>query len=234
MTTVSRLAVVIPACNEEDLLDRCLTAVAVAQQRACAADPNLIACTVVVLDACRDATAAVAARHREVLVVQTDARSVGIARRTGVEFALDKLGGDPGSCWIAGTDADSVPPPHWLLQHVAHARQGADLVLGTVLPDRSEMPPDVFTEWLRRHPQRDGHPYVHGANLGVRADVYLRAGGFAPVTEHEDVLLARAVRAAGAQVVSTASCPVVTSARLAGRTPGGFAGYLSALVPGRS
>ena len=32
--------------------------------------------------------------------------------------------------------------------------------------------------WLSRHHLRDGHPHVHGANFGIRADTYLSLGGW--------------------------------------------------------
>jgi hypothetical protein len=59
--------------------------------------------------------------------------------------------------------------------------------------------------------------------------MYRRAGGFPSNAEHEDVLLARRIRSLGGRVVSAAGHPVLTSARLDGRTPGGVAGYLRSL-----
>lgn len=65
---------------------------------------------------------------------------------------------------------------------------------------------------------------MHGANLGVRASTYLAVGGFAPLPAHEDVRLAEAVaRLAGAHVLTTVACPVLTSDRRVGRTPAGLA-----------
>ncbi|MFC6344030.1 hypothetical protein ACFP8W_18770, partial [Nocardioides hankookensis] len=69
---------------------------------------------------------------------------------------------------------------------------------------------------------------VHGANLGVRLTAYLEAGGFPEVREHEDVALFEAVLRTGRPWVT--GTRVTTSARLRGRTPGGFAGYLRALT----
>ena len=63
----------------------------------------------------------------------------------------------------------------------------------------------------------------------VRADFYRRAGGFAPVRSHEDVLLVQQTRAMKGNVVSTGASPVLTSARIIGRTPTGLAGYLQRL-----
>ncbi|WP_418276584.1 hypothetical protein ACNHYB_01350 [Isoptericola jiangsuensis] len=73
---------------------------------------------------------------------------------------------------------------------------------------------------------------MHGANLGIRASVYRAAGGFAPIPEHEDVAIVAAARTLGARIVPDAAAEVLTSARLVGRTPGGYARHLREdLVP---
>ncbi|WP_111767871.1 glycosyltransferase [Nakamurella deserti] len=229
MTAIDRIAVVIPARNEERRLGRALTAVRGAARTLAESAPTVVTDVVVVLDRCTDGTADVLQRFPEVRAVTSTAGMVGAARHRGVGAAL----GDPAvltaRTWIATTDADSVVPVDWLGRHLAIARDGADLLLGTVVPDPAELDERALAAWTARHPQVDGHPYVHGANLGVRADTYVRAGGFPEVREHEDVLLAAAVRALGGVVVSPAGGPVRTSARTVGRTPGGFAEYLGAL-----
>ena len=76
-----------------------------------------------------------------------------------------------------------------------------------------------------------GHPHVHGANFGIRADTYLELGGWPAVTSGEDVAMAhRAAVNSRLRIVRTAAIPVTTSSRLAGRAPYGFAGYLRDLV----
>lgn len=70
----------------------------------------------------------------------------------------------------------------------------------------------------------NGH--VHGANLGIRADVLRRGGGFPPLAVHEDVRLIERVRAQGARVVASAGAEVCMSGRLVGRAPDGYARYL--------
>jgi hypothetical protein len=69
---------------------------------------------------------------------------------------------------------------------------------------------------------------VHGASLGIRADLYLAAGGFETVTEHEDVSLVDRCRRLGGVVVASDDAEVLTSGRTIGRTPGGYAAYLRA------
>jgi hypothetical protein len=131
--------------------------------------------------------------------------------------------------WLASTDADSEVPASWLTGMIRHARQGAHLVLGTVLPG-AELSPGVRAAWLARHHLRDGHPHVHGANFGIRGDAYLALGGWLPQATGEDVGLAqRAVSASHLQIVRTAAIPVLTSARPAGRAGQGFSSYLGAL-----
>ena len=132
--------------------------------------------------------------------------------------------------WIACTDADSAVPADWLQTQLLHARSGVELLLGTVRPDPQELAAGVLAAWRLRHLIADGHPHVHGANLGVRADTYLAAGGFPDVASHEDVLLSRAVRAAGGRVLSTGASPVLTSGRSNGRAPEGMAHYLRELA----
>jgi hypothetical protein len=56
--------------------------------------------------------------------------------------------------------------------------------------------------------------------------MYLAAGGFPDVAVDEDVQLADGIRRLGGRVLSTRASPVLTSARLSGRTTGGMAAYL--------
>jgi hypothetical protein len=58
------------------------------------------------------------------------------------------------------------------------ADDDVDLVLGTVLPD--DLPASLLDRWLQRHRLIEGHPHMRGANLGIRADIYLEIGGFSP------------------------------------------------------
>jgi len=74
----------------------------------------------------------------------------------------------------------------------------------------------------------------HGANLGIRGDSYLALGGWPELASGEDAELARRAAVAGhLRIARTASIPVVTSTRRAGRAPLGFSGYLRDLAPSR-
>ncbi len=224
-----RIAVVVPARNEEALLGRCLDALTAATRQVEA--PVTL---VVVLDRCTDGSEEVARSRPGVEVVHSTAGLAGAARRAGAHHALSRSGADPARFLLASTDADSTVPSHWLAHHHGLVMAGAGLVLGTVQPEPGGLAPRVLRAWAHGYHPRDGHPHVHGANLAVRGDVYLAAGGFAPVAAHEDVLLVEAVTRSGVRVERTAGCPVVTSSRLSGRAPEGFAAHLAALCTGRA
>jgi glycosyltransferase involved in cell wall biosynthesis len=230
---IGAIGVVVPARNEEQRLARCLDAL---QSSASAlrdsAGEELPVRIVVVDDCSTDATAQIAGGRPNVEIVRSSAGRVGGARRLGIRRLLRscRVGGlPPDRVWIACTDADSAVPPEWLQIQLQHARAGVDLLLGTVRPDPTELAGGVLAAWRLRHRLADGHPHVHGANLGVRGDTYLAAGGFRNVAAHEDVLLRDAVRALGGIVVSTGSGPVLTSGRQRGRAPAGLAHYLREL-----
>ncbi|KQY46166.1 glycosyltransferase family 2 protein [Cellulomonas sp. Root137] len=223
---IEHVVVVVPARDEEQLVGRCLGSLQSARQAARAVRPDLTVDLVLVLDRCTDGTRSVALGHLDVRLVDLDEGRAGAARAAGVRDALARSTADPARTWVAGTDADSVVPEGWILEHLRLADAGADVVVGTVRPDPTDLSPAQLAAWrTTRVPGRpNGH--VHGANLGVRADAYLRAGGFPDLPEHEDVDLVEALTALGARVVATDDCDVLTSGRLVGRTPGGYAGYL--------
>ena len=228
-TRIDRLIVVVPARNEESRLPRCLAALADAVQTVqdeFGTDAPSIS-VVVVLDRCTDGSADVVARWPQFRALESAAGSVGSARREGVAHLLSA--DTDARTWVATTDADSAVPRRWLAVQLALAEAGTELVLGTVLPDE-ELPVPERARWHDSHTLVDGHPHVHGANLGVRADRYLQANGFSDVDSDEDVLLVAVLRSLGARECRTALIPVLTSGRLDGRVPGGFGGYLAGQV----
>ncbi len=227
---IEKVVVVIPARNEEELLPRCLTALTAAIREvgeACAAAgeaaPTIV--VIIALDRCSDRTADVAADFPAFTSIRTNGGSVGVARRAGVRHLLPRPDQFTAGTWIATTDADSAVPPNWLTVQLAFARNSVDLVLGTVVPDEA-LSERGRERWAAQHRLVDGHVHVHGANLGVRADRYRQAGGFARVDENEDVRLVSALRGIRVSELRTELIPVLTSGRLTGRTPAGFAGYL--------
>ncbi|MET0736227.1 MAG: glycosyltransferase family A protein [Microbacterium sp.] len=220
----SAAAVVIPAHNEEELLGDCLASVEVATKAACRVVPHVS--VYVVLDACTDASRAVAERYN-VEIVTVDAGRVGAARGAGVAAAIRAhAGGALSRLWIAHTDADSTVPSHWLTHQLRLARRGADIVVGTVRPDFRDLSADQVHAWHATHTPGVANGHVHGANLGTRASTLVGAGGFEDTDEHEDVWLVAEARSRGARLVASDAAWVQTSGRQTGRTAGGYARYL--------
>lgn len=233
----THLGVLVPVRDEERLLGRCLRALAGAAGVVAAERPGLDVSVVVVLDGCRDGSAEVA---REVVwperlprphLLVTEPAGVGVARRRGAEHLLGRASagrGRPATTWLAGTDADSTVPASWLLEQVRAAEEGHDARIGTVV--LSSPRDQLAARWTEQQQHVEGHPHVHGANLGVRGDVYLQAGGYPPVRTGEDVLLVAALEQRGARLLRTARHPVVTSDRREGRAPEGVAADLAELA----
>jgi glycosyltransferase involved in cell wall biosynthesis len=223
---IAAVLVVVPARDEEALLPACLTALTAALGHLHGAR-DVRSELVVVADRCTDHTVELAAAAGA-RVVPVDEGCVGAARRRGVAAGLAHLGGlAPGRVWLASSDADTRVPLNWLTHQVGLADDGADLVLGRAVPDPDGIDPAAGARWHLLHAAPIELP-VHGANLGVRLDAYRAAGGWPRLPEHEDRQLVEALLALGAPVAP--GIDVVTSARLVGRAPGGYAGYLRELV----
>ncbi|MBA8817194.1 glycosyltransferase involved in cell wall biosynthesis [Microbacterium halimionae] len=219
--TIGAVVIVVPVHNEEVLLAACLDSIETAISNVD------IPCEVrVVLDACSDGSADIAARYAfEAMGIAANA--VGVARSRGVASALSMFSRMPSDqIWIANTDADSTVPANWLTAQLDLAASGTDVVVGTVRPDFNDLDPNHQDLWLRTHFAGAPNGHVHGANLGVRASTYLAARGFSGSTEHEDVRLVESCRQVNATVTPSDAAEVVTSGRFTGRTPGGYAGYL--------
>lgn len=227
MTLIRAVVVAIPVHDEEELLGRCLDSVEAAR-----VPPGVAKFVVVALDSCTDRSAEVA-RRPGVSTVAGAFGAVGAARSAAVDHGLALTGFDPASVWIANTDGDSSVEPGWLLTHLALAEEGAHVVRGAVAPDPADLDEALLARFWAEHTSDDDHPYLYGANLGVRGDAYAALGGFADLRVHEDRELAERAYAAGLTVVSTARCPVLTSGRRAGRARGGFADYLATLATRR-
>ena len=120
-------------------------------------------------------------------------------------------------------------PGHGLLAQLRLAEAGHAMVVGSVRPERRGLDPHLWRAWHERHRAREGHPHVHGANLGLSLDAYLQVGGVPAVPLHEDVLLVEAVRRSGLPWCATDTTRVTTSSRRSGRLAGGFADYLDGL-----
>jgi glycosyltransferase involved in cell wall biosynthesis len=217
------IGIVIPAHNEELYLDTSLHAA-----RTAAANQALHGETVhitVVLDSCTDNSRAIVERHAMqagsacgIDYLCVDARNVGVTRAAGVRHVLEL-----GARWLAFTDADTVVSPTWLS---AQLQLNVDVVCGTVAvsdwsPHRYNA--STLCEYFNNsYTDADGHRHIHGANMGVSANAYLRAGGFAPLSCSEDVALVEALQRTGARFAWSAAPRVTTSARCDAKARGGF------------
>lgn len=224
--TIDAIVVAIPAHDEEELLDACLTSVIEAVD---AVRPRVRAVSVrVALDRCTDGSAEIA-RRLSVPTVAVDAGAVGVARAAAVAAGLADIGRlarIPRRVWTAHTDADSTVPEHWIAHQLDLAQAGADVVIGTVRPRFADLSEQQVRAWQATHTPGEANGHVHGANLGIRADVLLRAGGFPALAVHEDVRLIERVRALGARFAASDLAWVSTSGRAVGRAPDGYARYL--------
>jgi glycosyltransferase involved in cell wall biosynthesis len=231
-------AIVIPARNEAEHIESCLSAVLRAVDSCRSASASYI---VVVADSCSDATAAIAARtvgYRGE-VIQCRAGSVGKARRLGTQAALDHFASfAPSWIWLANTDADTLVAEDWLERQLVLAEAGfqgvAGIVqIGDVRYGGRDVSQALMADYLV-HP--DGsHPHVHGANLGMRADAYVAAGGWSDAALAEDHCLWHRLKQRQIPLAASANLRVKTSGRLEGRAPGGFAATLKKkLEPGHA
>jgi hypothetical protein len=226
---IAHIGVVVPACDEQELLPRCLDAIRSAVARLVERH-DIPVTIVVVLDRCIDASAEVVSGYDDMTAIAVDFGNVGLARATGCAEALHRYApGHPSTLWLASTDADSRVPLDWLTRQVELADRGAEVVLGTVrVDDWTGHPAHVAQRWAATYNTADGHHHVHGANVGCRADAYLAARGFPGLSRSEDVGL---VTALGDRViVRVGDIAVSTSSRVQARAVGGFATFLAELA----
>ena len=210
------LAIVIPAHNEAAHIGACVAAARrAAHHHQLLGEPARV---IVVADSCTDETGDIAqALGADVACIE--ARNVGIARACGAERALAL-----GARWLAFTDADTTVAQDWLVRQLECR---ADAVCGVIgVHDWSPHLGAVREHFGRTYTDADGHRHIHGANLGVSAQAYLRAGGFPPLESSEDVAFVEALIATGASIEWSASPRVVTSARTDFRAKQGFGATL--------
>ena len=238
-----RACVVVPARNEEDLVGRCIEALA-GQQRVSSEEYEVI----LVLDGCTDETEI---RAREVARRSPDLRlhflggpgeGAGHARRVGMEAACDRLlglGRETGL--IASTDADTVVDPDWLAAQFECLEQGARAIGGRIELSNDDGLHNSVAGWRdergnRRHvdllsesshndkcPIFLEHWQFSGASLSLTAEVYREIGGLEPYAALEDEHLERILCQRSIPIERPLSVKVTTSARLVGRAERGLA-----------
>jgi cellulose synthase/poly-beta-1,6-N-acetylglucosamine synthase-like glycosyltransferase len=195
--------------------------------------PDITSDVIVVDDASSDRTRQIAENilKDEGIVVSAAEGIVGSARSLAARTALSRYKGPAYLHWLANTDADCCVPETWLLDQIAIAETNVQAIAGIISVDSfSEHQPEVAERFSSSYLiHADGtHPHVHGANLGVRADAYLRAGGWSSLPTAEDHDLWNRLHTTGSLRVSLGSVKVVTSGRRMGRAPRGFAQALTA------
>jgi glycosyltransferase involved in cell wall biosynthesis len=214
------IAIIVPAHNEELVLDDCIKSLLAAAAHQDLAHESVE--ILIVLDACDDGSMLVAQSH-DVLTHACDHRNVGMTRAEGAKLMLER-----GARWLAFTDADTVVPYSWLADQV---KFDTDAVCGVVeVADWSEHSEFVRERYDAHYTPVDGHRHIHGANLGVSAAAYVRAGGFRALPAHEDVHLIEDLERSGATITWTAVNRVTTSARKSCRCREGFGDYLKSLA----
>ncbi len=230
---IKRIAVGVPARNEVESIETCLDSIIVAAHAV-----DLPVSIVVVADSCTDGTAE---RSRSVLrasglpwcVAERSFGRVGPTRNLACHTAVALHGAtDHQHVWLATTDADSRVPHDWLVAHLRHEARDWDGVAGLIEFAEGDISPELRTRFLaaiERDGTGSGHPHVHGANLGIKASAFFAAGGFADVAVGEDQQLWKQARSCGYSVIGTTDGVVMTSARRAGRAPGGLATFLNEL-----
>jgi hypothetical protein len=228
-TPLQGIVVAIPARDEAPSISLAISSVLRALQELPAPLATVVC---VACDSCVDGTIPAvrlaANRGANVAIVEGTWQSVGGARRAAVQTGLDALlatGLRLEQIWIASTDADTTVGPDWLCQQLRYAALGLHAIAG-VVDLRHDADLTVATEEIFRDMYkvpRHGHSHVHGANLGVRADAYVVAGGFPILPASEDRQLWNSLLASGYRCYASNRLRVSTSARLHGRVQEGFA-----------
>ena len=239
---IRTVVVGIPAHDEAPHVVACLQAVL----RAADSLPRHVGVIVALAaDSCSDGTERLASEvgrtDPRVVVCCGDWRSAGSARAAAIQLGLSvqagsvsgRVGGPADhETWIATTDADTAVRADWLVRQLRHAERGVEAIAGIVeLLDDDDRTDHVAATFDRLYTLGDrDHPHVHGANLGVRADAYAAAGGFADLALAEDHALWNELHRLGRSCMSALDVVVATSARLCSRAPGGFADTIAAAV----
>ncbi len=243
-----RASVVVPARDEQDLIEACLRALAAQTD----IDPTEYE-VLLVLDRCTDETEAratkVAGAHPELrlYLLEGPGEGSGLARRVGMEAACGRLleVRGPGGL-ICSTDADTVVAPDWLVTQLRAVAAGAAAIGGRIdLADDGTLPANVLRwhaensrlrhEKLLSEPGRAGeteHWQFSGASLALTAGTYCQIGGLDPMESLEDEHLERVLHEHGVPIERLLSVRVTTSPRLKGRASRGLSHDLARMAVG--
>jgi glycosyltransferase involved in cell wall biosynthesis len=161
-----------------------------------------------------------------VRLVHEAEKGTGAAADTGMRVAIAA-----GATNLLRTDADSLPRPDWAARMVARLEGGIELVAGRMVDREDEaLPPGVrlllkvvmTVSGAVSVPKNRGRGYrtrfrmLVGSNVGIRAETYVKAGGFprCRIDEvHDDRALMNRTRRITSRIVSDHAAVVGTSAR---------------------
>lgn len=223
---MKKIGVVIPACNEEAYIERCLLALKSAQIyfsqyfEKSAVLPEIK--IVVVLDSCTDATAS-KVQQLGIQAIAGHFQNVGKARHLGIQQMIEQ-----GCDWICCTDADSFVQRDWFQVMLQH--QPTDAICGVVdLDEWGHLSALTRQAYLNHYQDKMDHRHIHGANLCFKTESYLQVQGFQHLDCHEDVDFIRRLEQVGAKIIWSNQLRVTTSSRLNSKTAAGFAHFLQNL-----
>ena len=235
-----RVSVVVPARNEENLIQACLAALDT-QEGVPFEEYEVL----LVLYDGEDGPEARGPRFltgrpsMNLHLLYGPGRRAGHVRRVGMEEACARLfsAGRPGGL-IASTDADTVVAPDWLRTQLDAAALGARAIGGSIeLRDDEDLALGVG-EWREawgrekhlellatrsRGAANTEHWQFNGASLALTAEAYAEVGGLEPRAALEDEYLERALERCGIPIERSLAVRVLSSARTVGRAKRGLA-----------
>ncbi|MBR0656240.1 glycosyltransferase [Roseomonas arctica] len=192
-------------------------------------------------DVARKAARRIALRVEEVTLASERANA-GTARSLAMNAGVEWLREDGyADAVLISTDADTVPPPHWIAASLRAIEAGCDAVGGEI-----RLPDAPVPDWLRltrarvarywsavRRLAESIDPVPHdpwprhgdhtGASLALTLSAYVAAGGVPPIPTGEDNALVAAVERCGGRVRHDPDVWTAVSVREDGRAAGGMA-----------
>lgn len=243
------VAVIIPARNEADRIEACLTALA-------NQSPQRVT-IVLVINNTTDDTAEVARRCSAlhgldlqiVECVLPANQGVGLARKIGCDHALHLM---PNLNYLLTTDADCLVAPNWISRNVAQLKSidavcgkvkliaaeagvlsGMDVTFATHEGTYKQLVQDLYAKHAEGCGDIKGtHGEAAGASLALCKKSYIAVGGFETLKCGEDRQIIRVLRNSAHKVRHVDDVVVYASCRLLGRADGGMSDALKARISG--